>query len=42
MVSDPEKKVVVQDIGSLGGLVSSQLQLPGELGNFSARTRKDW
>ena len=36
---DPENRVDDQDIGSLGGPVSSELQVPGEPGHCRARTR---
>ena len=36
---DPENRVGDQDTGSPGRPVSSGLQVPGELGHYSARTR---
>jgi len=39
---DPENRVGDQDFASPGRPVSSGLQVPGELGNFRARTRPLW
>ena len=39
---DPEKRVGDQDSGSPGRPVSSGLQVPGEQGHCSARTRPPW
>ena len=40
--SDPENRVGDQDTGSPGRPVSSAMQVPGEPGHCSARTRPLW
>ena len=42
MGPDPESRVGVQDIGSSGRPVSSELQMLGGLGHCHARTRPHW
>ena len=39
---DPENTVGDQETGNPGKPVSSGLQVPGELGDFRARTRPPW
>jgi len=42
MGPDPENRVCDQDIGRPGRPVSSGLQVPGEPGDYRARTRPLW
>ena len=42
MGPDPENRVGDQNIGNPGRPVSSELQVPGELGYCHARTRPPW